>query len=295
MDAFSFYSTAGSYTRMDTLVPAIRQWPPDEQAVIRCIRTLMIHPEAARRLGCRFNYKARLRALVDYHDVSAILADPVMQRLLAGEGEVPPCQRAIFSCDHHVLLFVSIMRLQGRAARARCGYSATLVPGRWTPHWIAELRDAVTGQWQPLDIEQQCAVADGAFVSGSQAWLLFRAGHFDVSLLLDDYRSGADGVKYRLLSDVNALLQQECLAFEWMMRETAPQAPDLFRLGCQRLTPVQLTQLDELAQLALQDCVPRLWPVLQLAPAALRPGQWQVLTDTCAAWTGQDNSAHVAA
>lgn len=80
------------------------------------------------------------------------------------------------------MLFASILRIKGKAVRLRCGYAAYIVPGKLTPHWICEVRDEETRRWEYIDPER--------------------------ALL------GLDGIKYRLLSDVNALMKNELLSYE---------------------------------------------------------------------------------
>jgi hypothetical protein len=207
----------------------------------------------AQNSGVRFNYKKTLRSQVDHRSVDDILANPQVQALL--EREDPdrpsaPAERGIFSCDHHAVLFASILRLKGRPVRARCGYASYIVPGKLTPHWICEVYDEHKHKWETIDPERgKLKFAKGDFLSGGKAWLEIRAGRLDLTQVIPDYRSGLDGIKYRLLNDINALMKNELLNYDWMLKQVKP--PRLFSKPLSHLEEGDCILLEILATLSL--------------------------------------------
>jgi transglutaminase-like putative cysteine protease len=46
-----------------------------------------------------------------------------------------PAERLVGVCRHFTLLHVEMLRRAGVRARARCGFGAYFVPGRFVDHW----------------------------------------------------------------------------------------------------------------------------------------------------------------
>lgn len=250
-----FYQTAGAYTDPKLFRQLLQALPDNHAEIVALIRKVLIHPIDARNSGVRFDYKKVLRSQVDHRSVDDILANPKVSALLSLntlDVQSEPAQRGILSCDHYAALFASILRLKHQAVRARCGYATYLVPEKLTPHWVCEVYDEGRRQWAYIDPEQaRIGVEDGAFVLAGAVWLEARRGAIDLEHVLPDYRSGLDGVKYRLLNDVNALMKHELLNYDWMIREAAPKAPKLFSKPVAKLDEAEYALLDSLAALSL--------------------------------------------
>ncbi|MBI3798470.1 MAG: hypothetical protein HY268_16095, partial [Deltaproteobacteria bacterium] len=53
-----------------------------------------------------------------------------------------PGQRLACVCRHFALMLCVILREQGMAARARCGFGAYFTPGKFEDHWVCEYWNA---------------------------------------------------------------------------------------------------------------------------------------------------------
>ncbi len=248
-----FYQTPGPYTNPKHFRQFLQALPDDYEEIIRFIKMVLIHPLDAKNEGLRFNYKKALRSQVDHRSIDDILADPQVHTLLSlGTADLrsDPARRGIFSCDHHAVFFASILRLKGKAVRARCGYAAYLVPGKLTPHWVCEVYNERGRCWEYIDPEQvKLKFAEDDFFPGGKVWLGVRQRKLELAQVLPDYRSGLDGVKYRLLNDMNALMKNELLNYDWMLKQVKP--PALFSKPVARLDEGDCILLDIVATLSL--------------------------------------------
>jgi hypothetical protein len=248
-----FYQTPGPYTSPGEFRSLLQALPDDNEQVVKFIKMLLIHPLEARNRNVRFNYKKALRSGVDHRSIDHILANPQVHALLSlntTELQSDPSQRGILSCDHHAVLFTSILRLKGKAVRARCGYAAYLVPGKLTPHWICEVYNESKQRWEFVDPEQiKFRLAKGMFLPAGKVWLDVQRGALHLNQILPDYRSGWDGIKYRLLNDLNALMKNELLNYDWMLRQV--KAPKLFSRPVSTLGEGDRILLDVFATLSL--------------------------------------------
>lgn len=248
---FDFYRTPGPYTDVREFRALLQTLPDDVESLIRFGKALLIHPIAARECGVRFNYKNAVRNQADHRSVNDILRNPKVSALLARgtlDLHTEPAERGILSCDHHAILHVAILRLKGKAARARCGYATYLVPDRLTPHWIVEVHDETAGTWQSVDPEQgRVQIPNGEFLTAGDVWRRLKDGSIAIGQVLPDYQEGLDGAKYRLLNDINALMKNEQLNYDWLIREAAPKKPAIFALPVEKLTQTDLDLLDQLA------------------------------------------------
>jgi hypothetical protein len=249
----SFYQTPGPYTNPSKFRQLLHALPNDNQEIVRFIKMLLIHPIDARNNNVRFNYKKTLRSGVEHRSIDHILTNPQVNALLnlnTIDLESAPSQRGILSCDHHAVLFASILRLKGKAVRARCGYAAYLVPGTLTPHWICEVYDESKQSWELIDPDQaNFKFEKEAFLPAGKVWLDVQKGVQELDQVLPDYRSGLDGIKYRLLNDINALMKNELLNYDWMLKQV--KAPRLFSKLVSNLSEDERISLDIVATLSL--------------------------------------------
>lgn len=249
----TFYQTPGTYTHPKDFRSLLQSLPDDPVKIVKFIKKILIHPIAAKNSGVRFNYKKTLRSQVDHRSIDDVLANPQVHALLSlntPDLQSTPSQRGIFSCDHHAVFFASILRLKGKAVRARCGYAAYLVPGRLIPHWICEVYNERKQSWEYIDPEQaKFKFTKRDFLPGGQVWLDARAGRLDLAQIVSDYRGGWDGIKYRLLNDMNALMKNELLNYDWLLRQV--RTPRLFTMSVSHLDEGECIFLEILATLSL--------------------------------------------
>jgi hypothetical protein len=248
----SFYQTPGPYTNPREFCQLLQALPDDNLEIIKFIKMILIHPMDAKNSGLRFNYQKALRSQVDHRSIDDILANPQVNALLKlnmPDLQSNPAQRGIFSCDHHAVFFASILRLQGRPVRVRCGYAAYIVPGKLIPHWICEVYNESKQRWEYIDPEQaRFKFAKGDFLPGGKVWLDLRSGRLELAQVMSDYRRGADGIKYRLLNDMNALMKNELLNYDWLLKKV--KAPRLFSKPVSHLDEGDCIFLEILAALS---------------------------------------------
>ncbi len=254
-EIISFYQTPGTCTTPKEFRPLLQALPDDYAEIMLFIKKLLIHPVDARNSGFRFNYKQALRGHIDYRSIDDILANPKANALLKLEAldfRSEPGERGILSCDHHAVFFASILRLKGQAVRVRCGYANYIVPSQSIPHWLCEVYDKRKQRWVYMDPERvKTEFDEGDFYPAGRVWLEVRGGRLKASQIIPDYRSGLDGVKYRLLNDVNALMKQELLHYDWIVRKAQPKAPKVFSKRIEQLDEAEYRLLDTLATASL--------------------------------------------
>ncbi len=70
---------------------------------------------------------------------------------------------------------------------------------------------------------------------------------------MPDYRDGLDGVKYRLLNDVNALMKNELLNYDWIIKEAGLQKPKIFSKSVPNLVETEHSLLNMLAEVSSEE------------------------------------------
>jgi len=275
----SFYQTPGPYTTPKNFRQLLQTLPDDNEEIIRFIKKILIHPMDAKNSGFRFDYKKALRSQIDHRSIDDILTNPKVEALLklnTLDFQSSPAQRGILSCDHHALFFASILRLKGQAVRVRCGYATYIVPEKLIPHWISEIYDEGQQRWEYIDPEQvRLKFEEGAFLLAGKVWLDIRQGRLELAHVMPDYRGGLDGVKYRLLNDLNALMKQELLNYDWIIKEARPKAPKLFSKPVAKMDEAECSLLDTLAALSL-DVEVHWERIGEQYATYVRPENWRI-------------------
>lgn len=250
----SFYQAPGTYTDIKDFRQLFQALPDDNKEIIHFIKKVLIHPLDAKSSGFRFDYKKALRSQIDHQSIDDILANPRVNALLklnSLDFQSESSGRGILSCDHHAVFFASILRLKGRAVRARCGYATYIVPSKLVPHWICEVYDIHEQRWVYIDPERaKLEFDEGEFFEAGKAWLEVRAGRLEIDRVIPDYRRGLDGIKYRLLNDINALMKNELLNYEWITKKAKLKAPKFFSKPVIRLDESENRLLETLATLS---------------------------------------------
>ncbi len=250
----SFYQTPGTYTDIKDFCQLFQALPDDNKEIINFIKKVLIHPIDAKNSDFRFDFKKALRSQIDHRSIDDILASPKVNALLklnSLDFQSEPSGRGILSCDHHAVFFASILRLKGRAVRARCGYATYIVPSKLAPHWICEVYDIHKERWVYIDPERiKLDVDDGEFFPAGKVWLEVVAGRLEIAKVIPDYRRGLDGIKYRLLNDINALMKNELLNYGWIVKTAKPKAPIIFSKPVIKLDESENRLLETLATLS---------------------------------------------
>ncbi|WP_211239315.1 transglutaminase-like domain-containing protein [Actinokineospora inagensis] len=168
-------ATAGPFTELDHELSL----PADPVAICALVRELVIQPhEAPDQTRLAENQLRPARDLVR----TLLTLDP--GPLTAGR---PPEHRVIGTCRHFAVLACALLRYQGIAARARCGFATYFQPDRGLDHWIVEYHAGT--RWIRLDPETLggTVVANAhdltpdQFRTGGEAWQAHRCGQIDAA------------------------------------------------------------------------------------------------------------------
>lgn len=113
--------------------------------------------------------------------------------IMVGDDRMPS-ERMVGCCRDWALLFVSLARHHGFAARSRVGFSAYFMDGWWIDHTIAEIWDETEQRWRLIDAELRepwtlesgpqvnpLDISRDIFLPGLDAWREVRAGVQDSS------------------------------------------------------------------------------------------------------------------
>lgn len=138
-----------------------------------------------------------------------------------------PAERVVGVCRHFTLLHVAMLRRQGVAARARCGFGAYFEKGRFVDHWVTEYWDESAQRWLLVDAQLDHRQRDlfsidfnpldvprDRFVVAGDAWQLCRSGKADANAfgILDMH--GLWFVAGNVVRDVAALNNHEMLPWD---------------------------------------------------------------------------------
>jgi hypothetical protein len=178
-----------------------------------------------------------------------------------------PSQRLIGCCRDFTVLFLTIARAHGIAARARVGFATYFYPGWYIDHVVAEVWDPSRGTWRLVDPEladDHLSAADGVrvdpedltsvqFLTGPAAWQACRSGLADPLRFVVDpelhipVTRGWPYIRHNLIHDLAALAKREMLLWDnwgWTDMDGEPSLE-------------QLSVLDDLAAATSSSGVPR--------------------------------------
>ena len=139
----------------------------------------------------------------------------------------PPGERTVGVCRHFALLHVAMLRRQGIAARARCGFATYFTKGKVIDHWVTEYYNKTAGRWILVDTQldsHQCSlfavdfepldVPRDRFLVAGEAWRLCRRGAADPADfgILD--MAGLWFVAGNVIRDIAALNRREMLPWD---------------------------------------------------------------------------------
>jgi hypothetical protein len=162
--------------------------PAGAAGVARVVQGLLMHEFWAQAYGVTMAEEDRDR--VNLRRVEQVLAAVVDADDRPLSVERAPGGRISTNCRGFSVMAVAMLRAQGVAARARCGFGAYFTPGYFEDHWVVEYLDG--GRWQLLDAQidefqrsqlgidfDLTDVPRDQFVIAGDAWTQVRAGKAD--------------------------------------------------------------------------------------------------------------------
>jgi hypothetical protein len=221
------FATAGGRERMMAAIAG--EIGPDPRALAARIRELMVHAYWRGAYGLaedreRTRSETNLRSMEGKLELIAAAQSGLGKP--DGVGPLPPERRLIGNCRDFSLFFSALLRRVGIPARARCGFGMYFAPNHGEDHWVVERLDADRSRWVISDpqldqvmIERMkipfdpMDLPDGAFLSGSEAWLACRAGDDPDRYGIFDLK-GWDFVKGDFVRDVASLAGLELLPWD---------------------------------------------------------------------------------
>jgi hypothetical protein len=250
MDDLNYFARPGLMTDPGPHAPLFDALPARIDELCRIVQGTTLHVFWAERCGLRLS--PQRQAEVQLRTLERRLArllelDP---RPLAENR--PLDRKLVGNCRDFTQLLVAILRHQGVPARARCGFGAYFLPGRYEDHWVAEYWNGDQRRWQRVDAQLdpfQCEtlrisfdpldVPRDQFLVGGRAWQLCRSGQADPESFGIFDMHGLGFVRGDFIRDVAALNKVELLPWDCWGLILEPGLDD----------PDDLSLLDDLAGL----------------------------------------------
>ncbi|MFI7610230.1 transglutaminase-like domain-containing protein [Nonomuraea terrae] len=221
------YASPGVFTTLDTdQFPLAADLPTDPVEICRAANGLLLHPFDAATLPQERMAEKNLRP------TSAIVR--ALLRLDSAPLHLtrPAHQRVVGTCRHFATLSCALLRLRGFRARARCGFATYFAAGQNLDHWITEYWHVDEQRWVRIDSQllgderaaQPEDLAPGEFLTGGEAWSLYRQGAADPNtfgVAGTTHAWGAAEIRGNAIRDLAALMKMETLPWDEWGRMTA--------------------------------------------------------------------------
>ena len=199
--------------------------PHDAGALAETVQGLLIHQHIAPAYGVTLSRDQLAQSHV--RAVEKILDDIITRDGRPLSAARAANERQVGVCRHFTLLHVAMLRTQGIAARARCGFGAYFEKGEYLDHWVTEYWNEGNKCWVLFDAQidgrqrelfrigfDTTNVPRDQFVVAGDAWLLCRDGKTDPGAfgILDMH--GLWFIAGNLIRDVTALNNREMLPWD---------------------------------------------------------------------------------
>jgi hypothetical protein len=223
------YSQPGLFTSLDaTQLHLINALPDEPVGICAVAQGLVIQPHDAAAAGIS---EDRIPEK-DIRPASELIAVLTALDSSPLNHTRTPEKRVVGTCRHFTTLACAFLRARGIPARARCGFGTYFAEGRGIDHWITEYWDADDQRWVRVDtehlgkgyVEHPEDLAVGEFLTGGEAWGLYRAGLIDAQMFgvpRTDHAWGPAEIMGNAVRDLAALCNQEMLPWDEWGRMTA--------------------------------------------------------------------------
>lgn len=224
-----YYRHHGPMTAMDARAAEFSALPTGVAAICEVIQGVLIHRDmAAFAYGVTLSDERK-------NDAHIRPVEDVVARILALNDRPltvarAPSDRMTGVCRHFSLMLCAILRGQGVAARARCGFGAYFTPGKFEDHWVCEYWNAGQARWILVDAQLDAVqrkllhpdfdpldVPRDRFIIAGDAWQMCRAGRAEADRFGLSYMPGLNGMWFiagNVLRDLAALNRMELLPWD---------------------------------------------------------------------------------
>ncbi len=220
-----FYQKQGAMTDAREHGESFRSLPHDVASLAAIVQGLLLHEHIAPAYGVTLTDERRREVHLrsNAQRLSCLLDRDARPLDVARRAE----ERLASNCRHITVLLVAVLRAQGVAARARCGFGAYFEPGKYGDHWVCEYWNTDERRWQLVDAQidelqhglfkpdfDLLDVPRDRFVVAGDAWTRCRAGDMDPAKfgILD--MQGLWFISGNLVRDVAALNNVEMLPWD---------------------------------------------------------------------------------
>jgi hypothetical protein len=141
-----------------------------------------------------------------------------------------PGHRMAGVCRHFSVMLCAILRAQRIAARARCGFGAYFIPGKFEDHWVCEYWNAAQARWILVDAQLDAVQRDllhpdfdpldvprDRFIIAGDAWQKCRAGRAQSDRFGLSHVPGLRGMWFiagNMMRDLASLNRMEVLPWD---------------------------------------------------------------------------------
>jgi hypothetical protein len=224
-EILDFYRSNGPMTSDATHVALYRALPNDIASLTHVMHGLLLHQHIAPAYG----QKLAGERLAEPHIRSV---RQMLDTLLAHDDRAltaarPPEKRLVGVCRHFSALFVTMLRVKGYAARARCGFGTYFEAGKFIDHWVCEYWNATQARWVLVDSQidelqrglfkpdfDLLDVPRDRFVIAGDAWQQCREGRLDAEKFGIMQMTGLWFIAGNVLRDFAALNNVEMLPWD---------------------------------------------------------------------------------
>jgi hypothetical protein len=199
--------------------------PHDVGGLAQVVQGLMVHEHIAPAYGLTLSPEQHAQAHL--RSVEKILETIAAQDRKPLPVARPAGERVVGVCRHFTLLHVAMLRAQGVAARARCGFGAYFVERMFIDHWVTEYWNEAQKRWVLVDAQldgrqrelfkigfDPLDVPRDQFLVAGQAWELCRAGKADPDSFAILDMHGLWLIAGNVIRDVAALNNHEMLPWD---------------------------------------------------------------------------------
>jgi hypothetical protein len=199
--------------------------PHDVGGLAQVVQGLMVHEHIAPAYGLTLSPEQHAQA----HLRSV---EKILETIAAQDGKPLPVarpagERVVGVCRHFTLLHVAMLRAQGVAARARCGFGAYFVERMFIDLWVTEYWNEAQKRWVLVDAQldgrqrelfkigfDPLDVPRDQFLVAGQAWELCRAGKADPDSFAILDMHGLWLIAGNVIRDLAALNNHEMLPWD---------------------------------------------------------------------------------